>query len=66
MASLEKRLDSASFARVNRSALVHVDQVQEMQSAKFGDYTVVLRNGTRLPLSRSLRGRFGKFVMDAL
>jgi two-component system LytT family response regulator len=66
LSSIEKRLGSARFVRVNRSALVHIDQVQELRSETYGDYVVMLRNGTRLPLSRSLRGRLGKFVADPL
>jgi two-component system LytT family response regulator len=66
LSSIEKRLASSSFARVNRSALVHVDQVQELQAEKYGDYVVVLRSGVRLPLSRSLRGRLGRFVAEGL
>ncbi len=66
LSSIEKRLGPARFARVNRSALVHLDQVQELQSEKYGDYVVILRTGARLPLSRSLRGRLGRFVTDAL
>jgi two-component system LytT family response regulator len=62
LSSIEKRLGSSRFSRINRSSLVNVEQVQEMQPAKYGDYTVVLRNGTRLPLSRSLRSRLGKFA----
>jgi two-component system LytT family response regulator len=64
LSSLEKRLGAASFARVNRSAIVHLGQVQELQPAKYGDYQVLLRNGARLPLSRNLRGRLEKFVTD--
>jgi two-component system LytT family response regulator len=66
LSSIEARLASSSFVRVNRSALVHIDQVQELQAEKYGDYVVLLRNGARLPLSRSLRGRLGTFVADAL
>jgi two-component system, LytTR family, response regulator len=62
LSSLEKRLASSRFVRVNRSALVHVDQVQELQPVEYGDFSVLLRNGTRIPLSRSLRGRFEKTV----
>jgi len=65
MSSFEKRIGSGSFARVNRSALVHLDQVQELQTAKYGDHIVVLRDGTRLSLSRSLRGNLGKLVPGA-
>jgi two-component system LytT family response regulator len=62
LASLEKRLGPANFARINRSAMVHLDQVKELQPARYGDYFVVLRGGLRLPLSRHLRGRLEKFL----
>ena len=62
LTALEERIGSADFARVNRSALVHLDQVKELQPTFHGDYVVVLRDGTRVPLSRSLRGQFAKYI----
>jgi two-component system LytT family response regulator len=62
MAAIEARLGPASFRRVNRSALVHLDQIKELQPAFNGDYVVLLRDGTKLPLSRSLRGQLGTFA----
>ena len=64
MAAIEARLGTASFVRVNRSAIVHLDQIKEIQPAQHGDYTVLLREGTKLPLSRSLRGQLAKFATD--
>jgi two-component system LytT family response regulator len=64
LTSLEKRLGSSRFTRVNRSALVHVDQVLEMQPSTYGDYSVVLRSGARMPLSRNLRSQFERVVTD--
>jgi two-component system LytT family response regulator len=61
LSSLEERLGAAQFARVNRSAIVRIDRVKELQPTFHGDYVVVLRNGTKVPLSRSLRGRLGTF-----
>jgi len=61
LSTLEQQLGTAGFARVNRSALVCIDQVLELQQANYGDYVVVLRNGTRLPLSRNLRGQLDVF-----
>jgi two-component system, LytTR family, response regulator len=60
--SVEKRLGGSSLVRVNRSALVHIDQIAELQTAKYGDYVVQLCNGTRLPLSRGLRGHLENFL----
>ncbi len=62
MAAIEARLGTVSFVRVNRSAIVHLDQIKEIQPAMHGDYTVLLRDGAQLPLSRNLRGQLGKFV----
>jgi two-component system LytT family response regulator len=61
LTAIENRLGPAHFTRVNRSAVVNLDQIKELQPALHGDYTVVLRDGTRLPLSRALRGRFERF-----
>ena len=62
MAALEIRLGSASFKRINRSALVHRDQIRELQPGPHGDYMVLLRDGTKLPLSRNLRSQLDKFA----
>ena len=62
MTAIEARLGTQSFARVNRSAIVHLDQIKEIQPAQHVDYTVVLRDGTKLPLSRSLRGQLERFT----
>ena len=62
MSALEARLGTVSFARVNRSALVHRDQIKELQPNQHGDYLVILRDGSKLPLSRSLRGQLDKFA----
>ncbi len=65
MSAIETRLGTAGFTRVNRSAIVQLDQIREIQPTQHGDYTVVLRDGTKLPLSRSLRGQLGKFAGGA-
>jgi len=62
LAAIEKRLGTTSFARVSRSALVHLDQIKELQPTFHGDFVVVLRNGTKFRSGRSLRGQFGKFT----
>lgn len=62
LSAIEKRLGTDEFARVNRSTLVPLAQIKELRGTIYGDYTVILRDGTRVPLSRSLRGRFEKFT----
>jgi two-component system LytT family response regulator len=62
MASIEARLDNANFGRINRSAIVNLDQIKEIRPAQYGDYLVLLRDGTELPLSRKFRGRLERFT----
>jgi two-component system LytT family response regulator len=64
MSHLESQLDGQQFMRIHRSTIVNVDRIQEMQSSFNGEYVVLLRNGTRLTLSRGYRdaiqARLGK------
>ena len=57
MTSLEQDLDPARFARVHRSAMVALDRVKELESLGGGEYRVVLRDGTRVPMSQRYRSR---------
>ena len=53
--SLEARLDSRRFARIHRGAIVNVARVRTLEPATHGEWTVILRDGVRLRLSRSHR-----------
>jgi len=50
---LEARLDPRRFVRVHRSAMVAVDRVAELRTDAGGRTVLVLRDGTRIPVSRS-------------
>ena len=61
MSRLESQLSPLKFARVHRSAIVNIDRIQELQPTFNGEYVILLRDKTRLPLSRGYRKRlFGK------
>jgi len=55
LCDLEQRLASGRFVRVHRSALVNVARIRELRSLPHGEAEVVLRDGTRLRLSRGRR-----------
>jgi two-component system LytT family response regulator len=55
MRALMDRLDSASFVRIHRSVIVNIACVRELRPAENGDYRVLLRDGTKLTMSRSHR-----------
>jgi len=60
MAGLLKRLDPARFRRIHRSAIVNLDAVKELQPWSGGDYLVLLRDGTKLTLSRTFKDQFAE------
>jgi two-component system, LytTR family, response regulator len=57
MQGLEASLDPSSFVRIHRTMIVNVDRIQELQPWFAGNYVVILRDGTRLKLSRTYRDR---------
>lgn len=63
MTAMEQRLDPATFVRIHRSAIVNVSRIRELRPYSSREYAVILRDGTRLRLSRRfrdrLRGHFG-------
>jgi two-component system LytT family response regulator len=52
---LERELDPAAFIRVHRSAIVSLGEVRGTERAARRGTAVVLRDGTRVPVSRSRR-----------
>jgi two-component system, LytTR family, response regulator len=52
---LESKLDPKRFPRIHRTTIVNVDRIQELQPWSHGDFTVVLRDGSRLRMSRRYR-----------
>jgi two-component system LytT family response regulator len=62
MNSLEQRLDPERFVRISRSTIVNLDRVKELQPMFHGDYAVVLRDGTKLSLSRNYRERLAHLL----
>jgi two-component system LytT family response regulator len=55
---LERELDPRRFMRVHRSFIVNVTRVTEVQPWFGGDAVLLLRDGTRVRLSRTYREQF--------
>ena len=62
LAALEAQLSAEKFMRVSRSAIVNLDRVQALEPLFYGDYTVILRCGTKVTLSRHFRDRLEKLI----
>ena len=55
MGEMLAMLDPRQFVRIHRSTIVNVERVKELQPWFHGEYVVVLRDGTKLKLSRGYR-----------
>jgi two-component system LytT family response regulator len=55
LGDVEQQLDPARFIRIHRTVIVNVDRVAEIQPWFSGDAVVILRDGTKLRLSRHYR-----------
>ena len=62
MSSLEGQLPSDKFMRISRSTIVNVDRIKELQPLFHGEYTVILRTGAKLTLSRSYREKLDQLM----
>ncbi|HLE85448.1 MAG TPA: LytTR family DNA-binding domain-containing protein, partial [Thermoanaerobaculia bacterium] len=57
LAELAARLDPEQFLRINRSELVRLDAVAELQPWFHADYRVILKDGRQLTWSRRYRAK---------
>ena len=55
ISALMSRLEAARFARVHRSTIVNLDRVRELQPWFHGDAIAILRDGTKIQVSRTYR-----------
>jgi two-component system LytT family response regulator len=55
MAAMEQRLEPSGFMRVNRSVIVNLSRVREVQPVAAGQFSITLKNGARLDMTCSLR-----------
>lgn len=60
MAGLVSRLDPRQFRRIHRTAIVNLDAIREIQAWTGGDHLVILKDGTKLTLSRTYRDGFAE------
>ncbi len=66
VAHLLQRLDPKRFVRVHRSTAVNTDRIRELQPRSHGDYTVILKDGTELIMSRGFRSQFEQWLRQPL
>ena len=60
MSGMESQLNHERFMRIHRSTIVNLDRVKEVQPWAKGEYVVIMRDGTRLIMSRRYRERLNE------
>jgi len=55
LATVASRLDPSGFVRIHRSSVVNLNSIAFLERRSHGEFEVVLKDGTRLILSRSYR-----------
>ena len=60
MTGMESQLNPDRFMRIHRSTIVNLDRVKEVQPWAKGEYVVIMRDGTRLIMSRRYRERLNE------
>jgi two-component system LytT family response regulator len=66
MSNFQRRLNKNGFIRIHRSTIVNVNEICEILPLLGGDYSVVLRDKTRLTLSRRYRSSLDDFLQRRL
>jgi two-component system LytT family response regulator len=62
MSSLEGKLPAEKFMRISRSSIVNLERIKELQPMFHGEYVVILKNGTKLTLSRTYREKLDQLM----
>ena len=64
LTSLEKQLDPAIFIRIHRSSIIRKSRVNELRANDNGDYSVILKSGQQLTLSRRNKDKLEQLMSE--
>jgi two-component system LytT family response regulator len=60
--NIEKKLDSEQFLRINRSSLIRIDFIRELQKWTHGEYRIILESGNTLMWTRRYLDRHSELL----
>ena len=60
--AMEKRLDSEQFLRINRSSLIRIDFIRELQKWTHGEYRIIMQSGQTLMWTRRYLDRHSELL----
>jgi two-component system LytT family response regulator len=62
LASVETTLDPARFVRIHRSYVLNIDRISKVELYAKDSRIAILRDGTRLPVSRAGYARLSELL----
>jgi two-component system LytT family response regulator len=62
LGALETQLDPAQFVRIHRSYILNIERIARVELYAKDSRVAILRDGTKLPVSRSGYGRLSKLL----
>ena len=62
MQAVEHSLDPGSFVRVHRSRIVNLDRIRGIYPWAYGDFRILMQDGTIVNFSRRYRGRLEELL----
>jgi len=66
LTDLAERLDPARFVRVHRSTIVNIESILRLEPISHGEFEVILKDSSRLRISRTYRGQLEKRLGQSL
>jgi len=61
---MEKKLDSEQFLRINRSSLIRIEFIRELQKWTHGEYQIILQSGQTLMWTRRYLDRHSELLRN--
>lgn len=62
MAGIQARLDPELFRRIHRSSIVNLDCIREVHPWFSGDHILIMKDGTKLTMSRTYRDQLKELI----
>lgn len=66
LSDLEAKLDPRHFIRIHRSAIVNLERILQLEPISHGEFEVVMKNGSRVRLSRTYRSQLEERLGQSL
>jgi len=65
LSAFEKQMNSTDFVRIHRSYIVNINFIDEMEHMYKGEYSITLKNGTKITSSRNYKSNMNHILRNS-